>query len=74
MHTTSEHLYTITDAAKALHIHPNTLRKWADSGKIETVRLPSSGYRRFRADVIARMRVDMGIDRLKAETEKEDVA
>lgn len=71
MHTTSEHLYTITDAAKALHIHPNTLRKWADAGKIETVRLPSSGYRRFRADVIARMRVDMGIDAPSSNTDTE---
>ena len=52
-------LLTITEAAKRLGIHYQTLRAWADSGKIPVVRLPS-GYRRFEPAVIDRMRAEMG--------------
>ncbi|MFQ5617036.1 MAG: helix-turn-helix domain-containing protein [Anaerolineales bacterium] len=33
-------------ASKMLGVHPSTLRQWADSGKIHTVRTPG-GHRRF---------------------------
>lgn len=52
-------LLTITVAAKRLGIHYQTLRAWADAGKIPVVRLPS-GYRRFDPAVIERMRTEMG--------------
>ena len=40
--------YTSRDASKALGVHPNTLRKMADEGIIETIRI--SGQRRYNVD------------------------
>ena len=37
------------EAARILGVHPNTLRKWANEGKIETIRT-QSGQRRFNVD------------------------
>jgi excisionase family DNA binding protein len=39
-------VYTISEAAKQLGIHANTLRAYADAGEIHYTRLPS-GHRRF---------------------------
>jgi excisionase family DNA binding protein len=39
-------LVGIAKAAELLGVHPNTLRKWADEGLVQHIRLPS-GYRRF---------------------------
>ncbi len=36
----------ISEAAKVVGVHPNTLRKWADDGLVPHLKLPS-GYRRF---------------------------
>lgn len=44
---------SLQEASKMLGVHPSTLRQWADSGKIPTVRTPG-GHRRFaEADVRA---------------------
>ncbi len=56
-----EKLLTISEAARRLGVHPNTLRTWADKGLVKTVRLPS-GYRRFAVAEIERMRAEMGMD------------
>jgi putative resolvase len=40
--------YTSRDAAKMIGVHPNTLRKMADAGTIETIRI--SGQRRYDVD------------------------
>ena len=37
---------SLQEASKMLGVHPSTLRQWADSGKIPTVRTPG-GHRRF---------------------------
>jgi len=37
----------ITKAARLLGVHPNTLRTWADQGRIRCVRVNSRGDRRF---------------------------
>ena len=42
-------LWTSREAAKALALHPNTLRKYADAGLIKTVRTPT-GQRRYDVD------------------------
>jgi excisionase family DNA binding protein len=54
-----ERLLTITQAAARLGVHYQTLRAWADSGKVPMVKLPS-GYRRFEPAVIDRVRQEMG--------------
>jgi excisionase family DNA binding protein len=52
-------LLTITEAARGLGIHVSTLRRWADSGQIAVVRLPS-GYRRFEPAVVEQKRKELG--------------
>jgi excisionase family DNA binding protein len=45
-------MLTIGEAALALGMHPNTLRRWANRGVIQTYRLGNRGDRRFkRADL-----------------------
>ena len=46
-------LMTLREVSKLLHVHPNTLRRWSDQGKIPVLRIASRGDRRFIAqDVI----------------------
>ena len=52
----NESLYSLKDAASKLGVHPVTLRRWAESGKIETVRTPG-GHRRFSEAEINRLTV-----------------
>lgn len=40
----------ITEAAEILGVAQNTLRKWAEQGKISMHRNPANGYRLFRRD------------------------
>lgn len=51
-------LMQVRQAARALGVHENTIRRWADRGLIEAVRLPS-GVRRFRAEDIERLQEQM---------------
>lgn len=55
----ADRLITLTEAAKRIGVHPNTLRSWADKGLIKPVRLPT-GVRRFEAGEIERIRREMG--------------
>ena len=48
----------ITEAARILGVHPNTLRKWADADSVPHRRLPS-GYRRFAVAEMERFRERM---------------
>lgn len=45
---------SLKKAAEQLAVHPTTLRRWADSGKIPVMVTPG-GHRRFAADDIARL-------------------
>ncbi|MFH1754189.1 MAG: helix-turn-helix domain-containing protein [Candidatus Latescibacterota bacterium] len=47
---------TLSEAAKQLHIHPTTLRRWADEGKIPFMLTPG-GHRRFAAPDIAQLTI-----------------
>jgi predicted site-specific integrase-resolvase len=53
-----QQLIGITKAARILGVHPNTLRKWADEGRVPHVLLPS-GYRRFSIVAMERFRHQM---------------
>lgn len=44
-----DNMLTVAQVAVMLHVHPNTLRRWADKGVIEFYRINSRGDRRFMA-------------------------
>jgi DNA-binding transcriptional MerR regulator len=48
----------ITQAARILDVHPNTLRKWADEGLVPHIRWPS-GYRRFDIVGLEQFRISL---------------
>jgi excisionase family DNA binding protein len=41
-------LLTVTEVARLLHVHPNTLRRWSEEGSIVSYRINSRGDRRFK--------------------------
>lgn len=41
---------TVTEVADILHIHPNTLRRWCEEGRLVAYRINSRGDRRFKLD------------------------
>ncbi len=48
-----DNMLTIREVSKLLHVHPNTLRRWSDDGKLKAYRITTRGDRRFRQqDVI----------------------
>lgn len=51
----------VTEAARALGVHPNTIRKWCDEGRIRFDTLPGSGYRRIPAEEIWRILKGKGV-------------
>jgi len=47
-------MLTISEVSKLLHIHPNTLRRWADKGVIKSYSISVRGDRRFIPEDIDR--------------------
>ena len=41
-------LLTIREAARVLHVHPNTVRRWHDMGLLSGYRVGPRGDRRFK--------------------------
>jgi excisionase family DNA binding protein len=58
MAVTAGKLYVITEAAAMLGVHQNTLRRWANAGKVPHIRLPS-GQRRWTAEQIEQIKRSM---------------
>jgi DNA-binding transcriptional MerR regulator len=58
---TIDNMMTIVEVSRIFHIHPNTLRRWADKGVIKSYCISSRGDRRFMArdieDFIVRMNI-----------------
>jgi excisionase family DNA binding protein len=46
-------MLTLEEVSQLLYIHPNTLRRWSDSGKIKSYRIAARGDRRFKLEDIA---------------------
>jgi excisionase family DNA binding protein len=51
-------LMQVRQAARALGVHENTVRRWEERGLLRAVRLPS-GVRRFRTEDVEAMRAQM---------------
>ena len=55
MDMTETTLYSVSEAAKILGIHPNTLRKWDNEGIANALRLPGGNHRRFTKAELERL-------------------
>ena len=47
-------MLTVAEVARLLHVHPNTLRRWSNNGRIKAYRITSRGDRRYKREEIAR--------------------
>ena len=47
---TGEALLTVSEVARLLHVHPNSVRYWADAGLLSVYRIGRRGDRRFKRD------------------------
>jgi len=52
-------MLTIREVARLLHIHPNTLRRWSNRGRIRAYRITPRGDRRFKREDIARFLAEL---------------
>jgi excisionase family DNA binding protein len=43
-----DQLYTVDEVADRLHVHPETVRRWLRSGRLEGVKLSASGVGSYR--------------------------
>ena len=46
-------LMTVTEVARFLRVHPNSVRRWADAGLLPSYRIGRRADRRFRTDDVA---------------------
>jgi excisionase family DNA binding protein len=56
--TMSAKMLTVSEVAKLLHVHPNTVRNWSDNGLLKAYRLGYRNDRRFNLEDINRMLAD----------------
>jgi len=69
-----EPMLTVREVARLLHIHSNTVRRWADQGILRAYRITRRGDRRFRREDIARflaeLNANQGNERKVGSTER----
>ena len=49
-----DEMMTIREVARILHVHPNTLRRWSNDGRLRAYRITSRGDRRFKREDVVR--------------------
>ena len=52
-------MLTVKEVAQLLHIHSNTVRRWANQGIIKAYRITRRGDRRFRREDISRFLAEL---------------
>jgi excisionase family DNA binding protein len=56
-------MLTVREVAQLLHVHPNTLRRWSNKGRIRAYRISPRGDRRFKREEIARFLAELNTHR-----------
>ena len=59
-------MLTVSEVARLLHVHTNTLRRWSDKGRIIAYRINPRGDRRFKREEIARLLAEFNPSRENA--------
>ena len=54
-----DNMLTVSEVSRILHVHPNTLRSWADKGIIKAYSITSRGDRRFMPKDIEQFLAEM---------------
>jgi len=54
-----DEMLTVREVARLFHVHPNTLRRWSNNGRIRAYRITSRGDRRFKREEIARFLAEL---------------
>jgi len=57
----TDDMLTVREVARMLHVHPNTLRRWSNCGKIKCYHITSRGDRRYKRSDLARFIADLNI-------------
>ena len=52
-------MLTVREVARFLHVHPNTLRRWSNKGRIRAYRITPRGDRRFKREEIVRFLAEL---------------
>jgi excisionase family DNA binding protein len=52
-------MLTIREVARIFHVHPNTLRRWSNNGRIRAYRITERGDRRYKREEIVRFLEDL---------------
>ena len=55
----TDDMLTVREVARRLHVHPSTLRRWSDIGRIKAYRITPRGDRRYRLQDVARFLAEM---------------
>lgn len=54
-------MLTVREVADRLRIHPSTLRRWTNMGRIKAYRITPRGDRRYRREDVARFLAEMNV-------------
>jgi excisionase family DNA binding protein len=57
----NEKMLTVSEVSTILHVHPNTLRRWADKGVIKSFCITPRGDRRFLSRDIDQFLAEMKV-------------
>ena len=52
-------MLTVREVARLLHVHPNTLRRWSNKGRISAYRITQRGDRRYKREEIAQFLAEL---------------
>jgi len=52
-------MLTLREVARLLHVHPNTLRRWSNDGRLRPYRINLRGDRRYKREEIAKFLAEL---------------